>query len=293
MSSDEFDPYGTEWSTQEVELVVLDYFEMFRLERQGQKYNKAEHNRQLQESTRRTRTSIERKHQNISAVLGQLGLPSIGGYKPLGNFQQSLLDAIERYLSIHGIPQVDLPHVLSAQEAPLLFIEPPPMIGTAIPTGRADFSKLLRKFDPAARDARNRDLGQRGEEYALEYEKRILWSAGREDLAHKVRHVSQDYGDGLGYDIHSFNPNGNDRLIEVKTTLGTATTPFFLSENERLVSIERKEHFKLLRLYDFVSVPRAFELVPPLENFLFLQPTNYRATFGNQTTSAAAPDRVA
>jgi hypothetical protein len=280
MTSDGHDPYGTEWNTQEVELVVVDYFEMFRLERQGQKYSKAEHNRQLQKATRRTRTSIERKHQNISAVLG---LPLIGGYKPLANFQQSLLDAIERYLSIHGIPHVDLPHILSAQDSPLLFIEPPPMIGTAPLTGKADITKLLRKFDPASRDARNRDLGQRGEEYAFENEKRALWNAGRQDLANKVKHVSQDYGDGLGYDIHSFDFNGSDRLIEVKTTLGTATTPFFLSENERLVSIERKTHFRLLRLYDFVKVPRAFELAPPLENYLFLQPTNYRATFGKQT----------
>src|SRR5258706_10251102 len=101
------DPYGTEWNVREVELVVADYFEMFQLERQGQKYNKTEHNRQLQQATRRTQTSIERKHQNISAVLGQLGLPSISGYKPLANFQQSLLDAIERYLSIHGIPRID------------------------------------------------------------------------------------------------------------------------------------------------------------------------------------------
>ena len=284
MTSDAPDPYGTEWSTQEVELVVEDYFEMFRLERQGQKYNKAEHNRQLQQATRRTQTSIERKHQNISAVLGQLGLPSISGYKPLANFQQSLLDAIERHLSTNGIPHIDLPHVLSAQDSPLLFIEPPPMIGSAPPTSKADITKLLRKFDPAARDARNRDLGQRGEEYAFENEKRTLWNAGRQDLALKVSHVSQEVGDGLGYDIHSFDMNGSDRLIEVKTTLGTATTPFFLSENERRVSIELKTHFRLLRLYDFVKTPRAFELAPPLENFLYLQPTNYRAKFGKQAT---------
>ena len=119
---------------------------------------------------------------------------------------------------------------------------------------------------------------------AIENEKRTLWNAGRQDLACKVSHVSQDLGDGLGYDIHSFNLKGNDRLIEVKTTLGIASTPFFLSENERLVSVERKTHFRLLRLYDFIKAPRAFELTPPLENFLFLQPTNYRATFGKQAT---------
>jgi hypothetical protein len=274
------DPYGTEWSAQEIELAVADYFEMLRLERQGQEYNKAEHNRQLQQATRRTRTSIERKHQNISAVLGQLGLPSINGYKPLANFQQSLLDAIERHLSHYGVPQFDLPHVLSVEESPSLFIDSPPMLGAAPATGKVDINRLIRKFDPASRDARNRELGLRGEEFALENERRTLWNAGRQDLARKISHVSQELGDGLGYDIHSFDVAGNDRLIEVKTTFGSATTPFFLSENERLISIERKNQFRLLRIYDFIKEPRAFELSPPLENFLFLQPTNYRATFG-------------
>ena len=86
------------------------------------------------------------------------------------------------------------------------------------------------------------------------------------------------------YDIHSFDASGSERLLEVITTLGNATTPFFLSENERLISIERKAHFRLFRIYDFVKAPQAFELTPPLENFLFLQPTIYRATFGKQAT---------
>ena len=209
-------PYGTEWSDQEVEFVVKDYFEMLELEQLGQAYNKAEHNRQLQNSTRRTRASIEMKHQNISAVLQQLGIPSISGYKPLGNFQQSLLDSIERYLSTHGIPHTDLPQVLGIQEPASLFIEAPPTIGAAPPTSKADISKLLRRFDPAARDARNRDLGQRGEEYAFENEKRALSNAGRKDLALRIKHVSKEIGDGLGYDIHSFDLNGRDRLLEVK-----------------------------------------------------------------------------
>jgi hypothetical protein len=51
VTNDAPDPYGTEWNVREVELVVADYFEMFQLERQGQKYNKAEHNRQLQQAT--------------------------------------------------------------------------------------------------------------------------------------------------------------------------------------------------------------------------------------------------
>ncbi len=213
---------------------------MLRLERQGQHYNKAEHNRQLQQATRRTRTSIERKHQNISAVLGQLGLPSIDGYKPLANFQQSLLDAIEQYLLNFGVPHIDLPEVLSFQESPSLFIDPPPMLGAATTTGKADINRLIRKFDPASRDARNRELGQRGEEYALENERRTLWNAGRQDLARKISHVSKERGDGLGYDIHSFDASGNDRLIEVKTTLGNATTPFTYQKTKDLSRLNER-----------------------------------------------------
>jgi Domain of unknown function (DUF3883) len=181
---------------------------------------------------------------------------------------------------MHGVPQIELSNILSVQESPSLFIESPPLVSLAQSAGKADMTKLLQKFDPAVRDARNRDLGQRGEEYAFENEIRTLRNGGREDLARKARHVSKEDGDGLGYDVHSYDLNGGDRLIEVKTTLGDATTPFFISENERLVSIERKTQFKLLRLYDFTKLPRAFEIVPPLDDFLYLQPTNYRVTFG-------------
>jgi len=51
-------------------------------------------------------------------------------------------------------------------------------------------------------------------------------------LADKVRHVSVEDGDGMGYDILSFFQNGNEKYIEVKSTTGNATTPFYMSQNE-------------------------------------------------------------
>ena len=42
----------------------------------------------------RSDPSIERKHQNISAVLLEMGLPFIDGYKPLRNYQRPLLPAV-------------------------------------------------------------------------------------------------------------------------------------------------------------------------------------------------------
>src|SRR5260370_23791938 len=88
------------WSREEVEAVVTDYFVMLSEELGGEPYNKAEHNRQLQNLlSGRTRGSVERKHQNISAVLIELGYPYIDGYKPLGNYQELLGRVVQERLS--------------------------------------------------------------------------------------------------------------------------------------------------------------------------------------------------
>src|SRR5690606_31613979 len=47
----------------------------------------------------RTHRSVEFKHMNISAVLAELGLPTIRGYKAKENYQQAIFPAIGRYLS--------------------------------------------------------------------------------------------------------------------------------------------------------------------------------------------------
>jgi hypothetical protein len=76
--------------------------------------------------------------------------------------------------------------------------------------------RLIRKFDPAARDAQNRALGKRGEERVFFSEQARLKTEARADLARKVRWVSEELGDGAGYDILSFDATGKERLIEVK-----------------------------------------------------------------------------
>src|SRR5690242_3319336 len=97
---------GAEWSRIEVEAAVRDYFDMLGKELRGEPYNKAEHNRQLQRLVpERTRGSIEKKHQNISAVLIELGYPYIDGYKPLSNFQRSLLPQVVEERLV-GSPQL-------------------------------------------------------------------------------------------------------------------------------------------------------------------------------------------
>src|SRR5260370_21841997 len=82
---------GQDWTQAEVEATVRAYFEMLQLESLGLLYNKSERNEQLRsELPTRSKSSVELKFQNISAVLDQLALPYVRGYKPPANLQTLL-----------------------------------------------------------------------------------------------------------------------------------------------------------------------------------------------------------
>lgn len=290
-----------DWTDGQNDLIVADYFAMLADELAGRHYVKSHHNAALREklgdavgSIKRTAGSIERKHMNISAVLIELGLPTIDGYKPFSNFQDSLGRTIERYLIEHpdalrcdafsprwGWDDVSSASASGFVEAPSIFVdEAPPPPGAPRPPRPAGLERLVRKFDPVARDLRNRSLGKAGEALIVDFERRRLAALDRKDLASKVRWVAQEDGDGAGYDIHSFDWRGNDRLIEVKTTEGARSTPFFVSRNELSLAHERPEHFRLYRLYEVARAPRLFKLRPPLEEALTLEPETWRARVG-------------
>lgn len=113
----------------------------------------------------------------------------------------------------------------------------------------------------------------------MRHERAVLRASGREDLARAVRWVSHVDGDGAGYDIASFTPQGRTRLIEVKTTNGWERTPFHISRNELAVADERRSEWSLFRLWNFSRDPQAFELYPPLESHVSLTATTFQASF--------------
>jgi hypothetical protein len=86
---------GRNWTNQELDLIVSDYFLMLSDEAAGIPFNKAQHNRLLRSKIDRSEGSIEFKHQNISAVLQQLGLPRIRGYLPAANYQKAIIASID------------------------------------------------------------------------------------------------------------------------------------------------------------------------------------------------------
>ncbi len=272
------------WTDNENDLIVADYFAMLADDISGRPYNKAEHRRRLLPMLNgRSEGSVEFKHQNISAVLKGLGGDWIQGYKPAFNFQMTLVDAVARWLALNTawLGRHSAARALTGiAEARSIWVGSPPTLSNQPqPQELEQMLHIARKFDVAARDERNRALGRAGEECVLARERAVLKSAGCDDLARNVRWVSEEDGDGVGYDIASFALDGRPRLIEVKTTNGWERTPFHISRNELSVAEDRRSEWCLFRLWNFGRDPKAFELHPPLDAHVSLTATSFQASF--------------
>jgi Domain of unknown function (DUF3883) len=269
---------GTPWSEAEVSAVVDSYFRMLASERAGVSYNKSENRRRLITTVRRSEGSIERKLQNISAVLDLLGVQWINGYKPLAHYQDALVSAVERGLvREQGFLYPASPEGQPAEPGEDGILIPPPPFGDPDKTLTEAVRRLVGKFDPAERDARNRELGKAGERFVVTFERDRLRRAGREDLANGVRWVSDLDGDGFGYDVRSFEPDGAERLLEIKTTCGHERTAFWLTRREIDVAAEKSDTYRIRRVFHFRNRAQMFEIPPPLDGTLSISPATFQA----------------
>jgi hypothetical protein len=126
-------------------------------------------------------------------------------------------------------------------------------------------------------EARNQSLGLAGEHLVLKFEHERLWHAGARHLADRIEHVSHSKGDYLGYDILSFEPNGKERLIEVKTTRFGIQNPFFASRNEVKISESHPDQYQLYRLFSFSKKPKLYTLAGSLRKTCELDPIQFSA----------------
>ena len=276
-----------DWTREEVEAIAADYLLMLTLELSGQKYSKAEHRRHLQTKLqRRSEGSVEFKHCNISAVMIDLGFPSIRGYQPRGNYQRLLAEVVEA--RIGSKPSLDQAALSAVQQPAVAPIQTEfSNVKTGPPTRQhraaepaATYLRRAVKRDYLEREAHNQSLGLAGEQFVVQFEHWRLNQLGLSKLADRVDHVSQTKGDGLGYDVLSFEADGRERLIEVKTTSFARETPFFVTKGELALSHEAPDQFRLYRLFEFRQTPRLFELSGALAQHCDLDPITYRASFG-------------
>lgn len=282
---------GDDWSRFEVDACVADYLHMLTLELNGQRYSKAEHFRALMSRLDgRTKQSIEYKHANISAIMIALGYPYIDGYKPRGNYQALLLDVAaaqaEGNLALQAAAEaaVQKPAIaIPVNDADAIWVPAPKpsRVREERPAYTPRFMPVQRDY--LAREARNRSLGNAGEQFVMDIEARRLHAAGKKMLADRVEHVAATRGDGLGYDVHSFEEDGRDRLIEVKTTAFGELTPFYVSRNELERSHIDAATYRLYRVFGFQERPRAFDLPGEISSHCSLDAVSYLATLAEPT----------
>lgn len=158
-----------------------------------------------------------------------------------------------------------------------VFIEKPPVSSDGSKKKKIVAGAKVTKSDLSERDAKNRDLGEAGELFILLYERKRLRNAGLTNLAEKVVWVSKEIGDGLGYDISSFDSDGSEIFLEVKTTSGGKATPFYVSKNEIDVSASKGPAYRLVRVYRFPQAPKFFTISGNLTETLLIEAISYRA----------------
>ncbi len=91
-------------------------------------------------------------------------------------------------------------------------------------------------------------IGDLGEMLVIDWERERLLAAG---IDKNPEHSSKTEGDGLGYDILSYDDNGDELFIEVKTTEQGYDAPFMITRSELEKSNVNPSAFTLYRLYDF------------------------------------------
>ena len=268
------------WSRTEVEATVDDYFMMYAAELKRQPYNKTAHRNTLRATLDgRSDRAIEEKHRNISAILAESGLPFIEGYKPRSHYQGLLRDVVLARLDASSQPLIETTVItddVSVPEDPLTAFVPAPRQTTATAPPATGQGAARRGRDYLILAKENSVLGESGEAFVVHLERRRLTTVNRADLALRVEHVARTVGDGLGYDVLSFQEDGSELHIEVKTTRYGAGTPFFVSSREEAYSRESPETFCLYRVYNWPS-PRIYVLAGSLAQHFRLSPSVYKA----------------
>ncbi len=272
---------GQPWHKDEITGAVDLYFHMLDMELRGEQFNKTALYRSFcGRFPQRNIKAIERKCGNIAACLLDFGSPLVSGLMPSRHYQSALRESVgERVASrAQTLEQFAMAVANPAGRPSLESIDATPDLASRLSPRHRAGGMPRPPIDFAAREQSNRSLGLAGEHWAMEFERLRLRNLGRDDLADAVRHVSQEVGDGLGYDILSFDhTRGEERLIEVKTTRASIWTPFYLTRNEVEVSNDRRDAFRLYRLHSFGPRTRIYMMAGSMSEQCALDPSVYLA----------------
>jgi hypothetical protein len=270
---------GKPWTAIEIETTIDAYLRMLLMQVAGERYTKAGFVRDLRMlMPARNARAIEAKFHNISAILIELGLDWIDGYKPFPHYQHALRGSVEQAVARSGQVREALEaYEGSALVAPSTRRRATEDVVAVVPNvdargGSRSSVTITGSSVSALRDFRAHALGSAGERWVVDLERESLRRAGRDDLAARVEWSARDVGDGLGYDVTSYLPTGSERFIEVKTTNLGPRTPFYITRWEIDVSRERAAQYSIYRVHGFARDPRIYVINGSVEDHVRLEP---------------------
>ncbi len=152
-------------------------------------------------------------------------------------------------------------------------------------SGYSKLPELNPKFQEVKKDyveeeINNKKIGDAGEDLVKKYERHQLQAASHADWAEDVKIVK----DGEGYDILSFDENGDFKYIEVKTTPKGASTAFYYTINELLFAKQNQDNYQIYRLFNFDEEKNSadFFIISNVEESVLLQDILYKAYLKQQ-----------
>ena len=138
------------------------------------------------------------------------------------------------------------------------------------------------KQDYSEKNKNAKRIGNRGEQVVLIAEKTKLINVRRIDLSEKINHISES-DDGAGYDIQSFDTDGNEIYIEVKATIKKmGKNNFFISHNEYQLSLDKDNYFIYYVFEVNTKSPKIWILNPKTffnDSNVNISPIKYRIDF--------------
>jgi uncharacterized protein (UPF0335 family) len=139
-----------------------------------------------------------------------------------------------------------------------------------------------RKIDFIKKAEQDSKTGMLAEKLVVEHEKDFLVTHGRNDLADRVKWVAKE-ADGFGYDVLSYDLDGNEKYIEVKATLLGKNHPFEITANEVMTSERLEKNYWIYRVYYMnTEQPMFYKIHGNVKDELDLEPTVYRAYLKDQ-----------
>jgi len=130
----------------------------------------------------------------------------------------------------------------------------------------------------------SKKVGDAGEKYVYEFEKNKLERLGLDDLANKIVKQYEDLSFFPGYDIQSFDEQGNKIFIEVKSTKGKNKNYFEISDNEIKAAKELGDSYHIYQVTNALTDPKISTVIRNLYNYeeqdkLLIEPMVYKVIF--------------